>query len=78
MHSCSGTAGTASVFGSRTLTPGEMSSLEKVADLRGKLGRIRSKVRKAHRLLLEHEHVAAKPGYPIEALELLSAALEEK
>lgn len=62
----------------KELTPGEMSSLEKVAKLRGQLGTLRRKVRKAHRLLLEFEHTSSSPGYPLEALTLLSEALNEK
>lgn len=50
---------------------------EKVADLRGKLGRMRAKIRTAHRLLLAHEHASPSPGYPLEALELLRDALED-
>jgi hypothetical protein len=51
---------------------------EKVAELRGHIGRMRLKVRRAHRLLLEHEHATPKPGYPIEALTLLREALEDR
>lgn len=63
---------------SETLTENEMASLRKIALLRGLLGRVRSRVRMAHRLLLAHEHKSPQPGYPIEALELLAAALEDK
>lgn len=48
---------------------------ERVAELRGYAGQLRTAIRRAHRSLLEHEHVSPLPGYPIEALEVLSAAL---
>lgn len=62
---------------SRILTAGEEKSLEKVALLRGELGRVRASIRKARNLLLDHEHTSPKPNYPVEVLELLREALGE-
>lgn len=39
--------------------------------------RMRAKVAKARNLLLVHEHTSPRPGYPMEALQLLSEALGE-
>lgn len=61
---------------SATLTDNEMASLAKVAQLRGHCGKLRNAIRKAHRILLQHEHATPMPGYPIEALNVLSAALD--
>lgn len=60
---------------SETLTDNEMASLEKVAQLRCYAGQLRAAVRRAHRLLLAHEHITPLPTYPLDALKTLSAAL---
>lgn len=60
----------------RVLSEGESASLEKVAKLRGYAGRLRAAIRKAHRILLQHEHNSPLPTYPVEALRELGAALD--
>ena len=55
-----------------------MAQQEKVAKLRGECGQLRAAIRKAHRILLQHEHNEPQPTYPVEALRVLSAALDRK
>ena len=59
----------------KRLTDAEVTSLEKIAILRAQCGKYRAAIVTARKLLLQHEHSAAKPDYPIEALDVLSEAL---
>lgn len=61
----------------RELTPGELSSLERIATLRAQCGKYRRAIRRARNILLAHEHSSPRAGFPIEALTVLSDALEE-
>lgn len=50
----------------------------KVAELRGKLGRMRAKVVKARNLLLSTEHIRPVSGVERDALTLLCEALRDE
>jgi len=62
----------------RELSPGETRSLEKIAELRGALGRMRAALVQARNLLLDNEHI--QPVSPIErdVVTLLSDALQQE
>lgn len=60
----------------KQLSANDIANLEKIAQLRGHLGKLRAQIVMARDILLRYEHRAPKPDYPVQALTILSAALE--
>lgn len=59
----------------KPLDPAALSPIARVALLEGKVRRHRNYLRRMQRLLPEHEHTSARPGYPLEVLDLIREAL---
>lgn len=58
------------------LTDNDVANLNKIAQLRGYAGALRNAIVSARNVLLRYEHATPNPGFPIEALHILSNALE--
>lgn len=60
---------------SQTLTDNDVANLRKIAVLRGHIGKLRAQIVMARDLLQRYEHRSPKPDYPLNALTILSRAL---
>jgi hypothetical protein len=58
------------------LSANDMANMEKIAQLRGHLGKLRAQIVMARDILLRYEHRTPKPDYPVQALTILSTALD--